>query len=238
MLYDEQKRLDNVLFDAAYNGNLNWIMKCIQNGIDVEGRYYSGWTALHMASQNGHLKIVQYLTKQCNANIETKNNNGQSALLYAVENDRLDIVQYLTKYCNANVESKNYDGHTALHIACHKGHLSIVLYLIQECNANVDAIDDEGWRNAVDLYLAAIDGNLNKLMECIRNGVDVETQTHFGWTALHFATYCGKIPIVQYLIDVYHVDITITTNKGETAFDVACLSKFRNDFVMYLLQEF
>ena len=66
-----------------------------------------GWTALMLASDKGHLKVVKLLLEK-GANANAQNNNGETALMVASEKGHLEIVKLLIeKGANINAQHKN-----------------------------------------------------------------------------------------------------------------------------------
>jgi ankyrin repeat protein len=68
------------------------------------------------------------------------------------------------------------------------------------------------------------------------HNVNINIGDTYGWTALMYAIYHGKLLLVQYLVEEGHADITHTTNNGKNVFDFACTTNHHNDVVVYLLQ--
>ena len=77
MLVEVQNHLKANLDDINYKDSVSiWYLFTINNNIIticVVGGIQIGWTALHIASRNGHIDIVKYLIKT-GADINTKNN--------------------------------------------------------------------------------------------------------------------------------------------------------------------
>jgi hypothetical protein len=65
-------------FTTAIAGDVGTLMVCMNGGINVETKSsYDNHvkTALHYASMHGHLKMIPFLSKDCNAHVETKGRN-------------------------------------------------------------------------------------------------------------------------------------------------------------------
>ena len=94
---------------------------------------YRGDAPIHIASQNGHLKIVQYLIGRQNVDPDIKGNLEKTPLHYACIGGFLPIVEYLILK-GANIEAKNKNDYsmTALHFASFIGQSDIVKYLISK----------------------------------------------------------------------------------------------------------
>ena len=150
---DQLQQEETNFLKAAQNGNLDEMKKYINNGGNKEAKDNNGWTALHFASNNGHLEIVQYLIETCSVNKEAKTNTGRTALHCACACAsiwvHLKIVQYLIETCRVNKEAKDNDGWTALHYASRNGHLNIVQYLIETCH--VQGSKRQSWIDCVAL---------------------------------------------------------------------------------------
>jgi ankyrin repeat protein len=69
----------------------------IEKGADVNAKNKSGWTALHFASSEGQLKIVQCLMEE-GANINAEDKSKMTALNLARKNVQLEVVQYLSDF--------------------------------------------------------------------------------------------------------------------------------------------
>ena len=84
-------------FGACQEGDIEKIKKYIhQKRIDVliaMDEY--GRTALHIASEYGHVHVVRYLIHDRSMNVETKNDTGSTALHFACRRNQLQMVQYL-----------------------------------------------------------------------------------------------------------------------------------------------
>ena len=99
-------------------------------------------SSLFIASQEGHLKVVELLLLN-GANIHDKETSqGMSSLFIASQEGHLDVVELLLSN-GANIHDKDiFDGSTSIIIASQEGHASIVeLLLCEGANAH-DETDD------------------------------------------------------------------------------------------------
>lgn len=86
----------------------------------------------------------------------------------------------------------------------------ICLSIEEECNEYIEAMD----------YL-------------IQRGADINLQTHFGWTALHYAAKYNNIRTVKLLLK-YGANVNLRTfNNNETALDIAI--RYKHDRIAILL---
>ncbi|KAL8160500.1 hypothetical protein V2J09_002037 [Rumex salicifolius] len=101
----------------AREGDVDNLLKCIENGVSVDLKDSEGRTSLHWAVDRGHLNIIELLTSR-NADVNAKDNEGQTPLHYAVVCDRENIAEFLIKH-NADADIKDNDGESAVEI-CEK----------------------------------------------------------------------------------------------------------------------
>ena len=84
---------------ASRGGHLNIVPRRLLldnlNGADVNATQQNQWFALHLASGNGHFKIVQLLLKW-GARVDMKNDQGRTASNEASRAGELRIVRLLS----------------------------------------------------------------------------------------------------------------------------------------------
>ncbi|GMH19763.1 hypothetical protein Nepgr_021604 [Nepenthes gracilis] len=95
----------------AREGEVDNLLKCIENGVSVNLKDSEGRTPLHWAVDRGHLNAVELLISM-NADLNTKDNEGQTPLHYAVVCEREAISEFLVKH-NADVNMKDNEGSSA-----------------------------------------------------------------------------------------------------------------------------
>ena len=92
----------------------------IQKGANVNIKTFDNMTSLHIAAENGHKNVVEYLVKN-GANIEAMTDKKWTPIHCAV-NARVDKYKYLSTVeflikNGANVNSQDNDGFTPLEIS-------------------------------------------------------------------------------------------------------------------------
>jgi ankyrin repeat protein len=124
---------NSTLIAAATKGDLVEVKRLLKEGAETDGpnaKNSYGWTALILASMNGHKEIVELLLKN-GADIEAKDSDGRTALMWASTYGHSAIVELLLKN-GADIEAKDSHGWTALIWASARGHKEIVELLAQE----------------------------------------------------------------------------------------------------------
>ena len=92
-----------------------------------------GRTALHLASENNHIEIVNLLLTR-GAKMEATSDGYWTSLLNAAQNGHENVVDLLLK-ANADVNARTSSGMTCLHWAAEHGHLKVVQRILKEQKA-------------------------------------------------------------------------------------------------------
>ena len=71
----------------------------------VEDQQNDGWTALHIASRNGHFDMVRYLVEVAGASTAV---DGRTALHFASCEGHTKIVQYLLNFSTIQTEAQQF----------------------------------------------------------------------------------------------------------------------------------
>lgn len=138
-------------FDAALNGDLNYIHKSISNGTPVDITNDQQNTALMLSAFNGHTELVLFLLKK-GANINRANVNNRTALMFASSGPFDNTVKELI---NAGAEINTVDNveqFTALMFAASEGQNKNVEILLDK-GADKTMVDKDG-DNAYTFALA------------------------------------------------------------------------------------
>ncbi|KFK26965.1 hypothetical protein AALP_AA8G316300 [Arabis alpina] len=117
LVYEEgsenELKLD-AIHGFAREGEVENLLKCIENGIPVNARDSEGRTPLHWAIDRGHLNVAKALVDK-NADVNAKDNEGQTSLHYAVVCEREELAKFLVKQ-KADTTIKDEDGNSPLDI--------------------------------------------------------------------------------------------------------------------------
>jgi ankyrin repeat protein len=175
----------------------------LERGVDVNARDKDGWTSLHFAAFEGRVEVAQVLLDYgANAKLETM--WGETALHlvspgeYDSEERGVGIARMLLEH-GVDVHAQNKADATALHLAAFSGRLEIVQLLLDH-SSNPNAENEEG-RTPLDSvtrgkYKSPEHGvSIARLL--LELGVNVNAQENNRFTPLHWATFYGKLEVVQ-----------------------------------------
>lgn len=198
---------------AAHKGDLKQVKFLVESGaqtniVDVWNR-----TPLHLASAEGHYKVVEYLINHSPSLLSgygelmplglAKNNSQVSALLKKA----------LNRVCEgALIEEENLE----------KAKLAIVNGADEKLFRNVITKTTVELNNA--LFRAAAAGDLEIFKEAIQRGADIKTRDANGASVLHVASFFGRTKLVAYILDQNELYINTQNKKGQTAVHVASMS--------------
>ncbi|XP_003424459.1 putative ankyrin repeat protein RF_0381 isoform X1 [Nasonia vitripennis] len=125
------------LYDAALNNGKSVLKFLVDSGhFNIEQKYGSGLTALHLASFWNKFNCVKFLLKR-GANINNNNVFGETPLYSAIQNGHAESVRLLLTY-DADVNVKTTRNQTILSAALETSRQDIVLYVVRHI-AKVEA---------------------------------------------------------------------------------------------------
>uniref|UniRef100_A0A673L546 Ankyrin 1, erythrocytic a n=1 Tax=Sinocyclocheilus rhinocerous TaxID=307959 RepID=A0A673L546_9TELE len=201
----------------------------IKNGIDINTANQNGLNGLHLASKEGHVKMVLELLHQ-GIVLETTTKKGNTALHIAALAGQEQVVTELVNY-GANVNAQSQKGFTPLYMAAQENHLEVVKFLLDNganqtiptelmdfCNdKSIGVTTPEFTRKSVlvtnsvshdplqtgftPLHIAAHYENLNVAQLLLNRGADVNFMPKNGITPLHIASRRGNVIMVRLLLD-------------------------------------
>ncbi|KTW29725.1 hypothetical protein T552_00932 [Pneumocystis carinii B80] len=135
-LYKNKEDVFEEFFIASRFGDLETIKTLELSPIDLFHKNNEGNTALHMASANGHMEVVQFLLSQYSKinngsdYLSIKNQSGNTPLHWAAMNGHDKIVCELVK-AGANLYAQNNAQKTPLWEAEFHGHTKVVTWLLE-----------------------------------------------------------------------------------------------------------
>jgi ankyrin repeat protein len=191
-------------------GHQDVVNLLLENGASLMSRNDSGNSALHLASEAGHLCLVKYLVELKTDGLHSLNYDKETALHLAAENGRVYLVIYLAeKGCSVNAECVG--GDTCLHVACENGHYTTVECLMKH-GAEVNAMNSAG---QTPLHIAACRGETKIVRLLFLHKTDFLLQDKEGITALMAASINGYHDTVLFIVQ-HGGNIEDTDGKGNT----------------------
>jgi len=147
---------------AARRGDLEVMMRLTQEDLGMvdttDDDDSMGWTALHYASENGHLGVVCYLLDQ-GADINARGDLGQSPLYVACQEGHLEVVELLMSR-GADPTINRTCRWTPLMAATPCSHVAVVKYLLRIRAVRATGfIDTRGNNGGTALWWAAYCGH-------------------------------------------------------------------------------
>jgi ankyrin repeat protein len=212
---------------ACKSGHLDIVVFLLKKGSSVNERSEGfAMTGLHIASQYGHVGVVNRLV-ELGASVNVKGYNGRRPLHLASEDGHLSVIDRLVEL-GASVNEKDDRGETPLHYACQGGHLEILNRLV-ELGASVNEKNHDG---LTALHLVSRNGRVNVIDRLVELGASVNERTDSGWTPLRFACRFSN-KSVMYLLR--HNALNTEHSEG---FGIACLFSSRGSLLAVLAYGF
>ena len=221
----------NVLHNAAWSGDVELFQYFIQSGSDIFSKTKDDKTVLHLAANNGYLKMCMSLLQNYNFDITSRDDDGWTVLHYASGSGNLELFKCLIEK-GSEVGSKTKDHTNCLHIAAWNGHLDICKVLLEKYSFDVHETNEEGFNallcatefgdlemyqyftenwNCVSsktkdgrhlLHIAASKGRFNLIKSILKYHVtEIETKCNKGWNILHYSAQSGNLELFEYLLE-------------------------------------
>ena len=189
-----QELNENVLMDAAQEGNIGLVAKCLAKGIDINETNFGGWTPLMFAC-DGQPDAIETLLN-AGAKINVKNKNGSTPLMLAANRGLTNAVKMLV-IAGAKLDEKDNDGSTALLLAARTCNWDIVTYLVL-VGANVNIANQYGSTPLIEV--SSCSNSPHSINFLLESGADINAKTADGRTALAHAAISGEIENVKKLL--------------------------------------
>ncbi len=204
--------------------------------------------------------IKRLLEKDCDAQIDAKDEKGWTALMHAMKYNDVNLFKFIIEECHADINVKNNDGQTVFGMAIQKGDTHIIDYFLKKPGFTIETSDQNGF---TALLYAIAKSDLTVLKNLVEHyHPDILKTDNNGRTALMIAagphlTIEGKckaeecsaakdkilywlplsshLDMVKYLI-TNGCDVNAIDKDGYTALMYAALAD-RADVVEYLIQK-
>lgn len=186
---------------------------------DISLQDFNGYNALHWATRNGRVKVMDLLIKS-GADIEEVTACGQHCIHLAANYIKEKALKLLIdKGCE--VDATDAAGNTALHWACRRG-VNLLVKPLLDAGADLEAKNKAGATPMIESARGLVFCTVN----LIKMGSNVNAQDHAGNTALHYASDMQQIETVTALLEG-GADPTIRNRNQAVARDL--ISKRHRD---------
>ena len=188
----EEERIQNeinaCLLDSVRNGRTYKVVDMIGEGADVnaKGKGSLSSTPLHVACNNGYLRIVEILL-DTGADINATRYDDKTPLHVACSRNDCDLnLVKLLVTRGADVHATDIDKCTPIYYAAECWDTEVLLYLLG-VGADLNAKNS---KNCTPLHRAVESNLVQNTIVLLDNGADIEARNDVGKTPLHLA--CGK----------------------------------------------
>ena len=209
---------DTAVLEAVRGGNLKILEMLHNHGAKFDVVTDTGYTPLLVASQNGHVDLIDYLIDSSLAAVNEQNGStGETALMISVENANDEVLKLLLNKKNIDVNIKDSENVTPLIKATMRNNIKAIQELVTNSHllCDVNAIDDHG---ETALIWAAKTGN-NKAVELLFNygkNINSEIVDHAGYRAVSKAILAGNVDTLKLLKQFgARFDINIVPDKSK-----------------------
>lgn len=161
---------------------------------DLDIRSPDGWSCLHLASREGHLRVVDLL-------LSAPKDEGDGEEGKAVP-----------------VDGRTADGRTALMVAVQKGKEEVARRLL----TGGAGLEERCWEERyAPLHLAAMEGEAGAVRLLVKAGAEADARAAAGWTPLMLAAAAAHQHVCEELLGRAHADAALLTDSGWAAHALA-----------------
>ena len=232
------KERNSYLHLASATGQIEAFEIALNQEGDVNIKNEHDETSFHLACKNGHFKIVQFLIKNADLEIDfnaKENFRGHTGFHLACQQGHLDVVKIIVENKTAlsiDLNSKGKLNDTAFQVACAYGHSDIVKILMEN-SASLGIDPNETNLGGLSPFILACNhansDTVNIFMKNAANlDIDLNAKTskiQKSFTGFHLACAKGYTNVVKILLKNaanLNIDLNRKCRDGYSAFNMAC----------------
>jgi len=195
------------LFLSCEDGDVDELVRLMENGADINESFSGGTTTLHLACMKGREEVVDVLLKLSTNINSAEEQLGNTALHLAVRGGHLNIATKLMSH-GADAAIRNKRGLTPLQLALRAGHYDVTELLLS--HTDVNARYDSG---ETLLHWVVYGKHSHLIPLLIRAGADVSALNETGLTAVHTAVQKGDSVCVDAFITSHPDCVNVMDNN-------------------------
>lgn len=196
----KRNSLQEILSNAAANGLTYLTAYILDTGVDINTPLHSikyshqQYGLLHIASENGHVSLVEFLLEN-GAEINMCNWNNSTPLHLACNHGHKECVLMLLEGL-ACINHSNRNGDTPLHVAVRAGNCDILDILLNR-KADLDLCNKYG---DTPLHVACQQNKLTAVSHLMDKNADENIRNNNGDSPLDYAIKEGHTALVRYIL--------------------------------------
>ncbi|XP_021834344.1 protein ACCELERATED CELL DEATH 6-like isoform X2 [Prunus avium] len=229
LVANSQNSMDPRLYKSAKSGDICFLKQLLNENPSLLYQLTPREnTALHIAVQFGHKKVVAEIYSRCRSFLTQQNLDGDTPLhvaarvgCFSIFNDLVREIPFMsqTDFRNENngmfetLRTGNRGRNTVLHEAVRNGHIKLVEFLLT-IDPKLSSIENDAGESP--LYLAARGGMFEILNQILKSTASSVHGGSNGQTALHAAVVEKHFDIVEVLLRFKQQLIKETDHQGRT----------------------
>jgi 7,8-dihydropterin-6-yl-methyl-4-(beta-D-ribofuranosyl)aminobenzene 5'-phosphate synthase len=183
------------IHEAVTQGQLQTVQQLLKTSPELVNQVSEhGFTALHLATNGGHMAIMKLLLDS-GADIDVKDRDGDAPIHWAAYAGQDEALQLLLKR-KVDSKARNRRGWTALMWTAARGHASTAKLLIA-AGLKVNTSSLEG---STPLHEASVNGHTDVVKLLLDHGAKVNATDEWGDCPLHMASWAGSMTVAELLL--------------------------------------
>jgi uncharacterized protein len=196
---DTNTRNEQLLM-AAQRGEIETVLKLLQEGADINVTDAQGRTPVMIATYKHDTEMVRALIQK-GADINMRDSQKENPLLHAGAQGWLDILK-LAIEAKADTTLTNRFGGISIIPAAERGHVETVRELLTRTDINVNHVNNLGWTALLEAIVLSDGGQAQQqiVQLLVDHGADVNIPDKDGVTPLRHACERGFMEIERILV--------------------------------------